>query len=46
MAGKLEGKKVAMLVADGFEQIELTSPMCRSRMQKPRILMRWFYRVE
>ena len=26
MAGRLEGKKVAILVADGFEQIELTKP--------------------
>lgn len=26
MAGKLAGKKVAILVADGFEQVELTSP--------------------
>ena len=26
MKGKLDGKKVAILVADGFEQIELTSP--------------------
>src|ERR1700751_3069209 len=26
MAGKLEGKKVAILVADGFEQVELTKP--------------------
>ncbi len=26
MAGKLEGKKVALLVEEGFEQIELTSP--------------------
>ena len=26
MSGKLSGKRVAMLVADGFEQIELTSP--------------------
>jgi protease I len=26
MAGKLEGKKVAILVADGFEQVELTDP--------------------
>jgi protease I len=26
MAGKLEGKKVAILVANGFEQIEMTEP--------------------
>ncbi len=26
MAGKLNGKKVAILVADGFEQVELTEP--------------------
>jgi protease I len=26
MAGKLEGKRVAMLVAKGFEQVELTEP--------------------
>jgi deglycase len=26
MAGKLNGKRVAMLVADGFEQVELTEP--------------------
>jgi len=26
MKAKLEGKKVAILVADGFEQVELTSP--------------------
>jgi protease I len=26
MAGKLDGKKVAILVADGFEQVELTEP--------------------
>jgi protease I len=26
MAGRLEGKKVAILVADGFEQVELTEP--------------------
>ncbi|MDA3921793.1 MAG: type 1 glutamine amidotransferase [Salinisphaera sp.] len=26
MAGKLNGKKIAFLVADGFEQIELTRP--------------------
>ncbi|MEA2746235.1 MAG: protease, partial [Myxococcales bacterium] len=26
MAKKLEGKRVAMIVTDGFEQIELTSP--------------------
>src|SRR6476646_10987201 len=26
MDNKLEGKKVAILVADGFEQIELTAP--------------------
>src|SRR5438045_287739 len=26
MAGKLEGKKVAVLVADGFEQAEMTKP--------------------
>jgi protease I len=26
MAGKLEGKKVAILVADGFEQVEMTGP--------------------
>ena len=26
MAGKLEGKKVAILVTDGFEQVELTEP--------------------
>src|SRR6476660_5039302 len=26
MESKLEGKKVAILVADGFEQVELTSP--------------------
>ena len=26
MSGKLEGKKVAILVADGFEQIEMTEP--------------------
>lgn len=26
MAGELEGKKIAILVADGFEQIELTRP--------------------
>jgi protease I len=26
MAGRLEGKKVAIVVTDGFEQIELTSP--------------------
>lgn len=27
--GKLEGKKVAVLVTDGFEQVELTSPVKR-----------------
>src|SRR5437763_16803085 len=26
MAGRLDGKKVAILVADGFEQVELTKP--------------------
>ena len=26
MARKLDGKKVAILVADGFEQVELTKP--------------------
>src|SRR4051812_30608263 len=26
MTGKLEGKKVAILVADGFEQVEMTKP--------------------
>ena len=26
MAGKLSGKKVAILVADGFEQVEMTKP--------------------
>ncbi len=26
MARKLEGKKVAILVADGFEQVEMTEP--------------------
>jgi protease I len=26
MAGKLDGKRVAMLVTDGFEQVELTEP--------------------
>jgi protease I len=26
MSGKLEGKKVAILVADGFEQVEMTGP--------------------
>jgi protease I len=26
MAGKLEGKKIAILVADGFEQVEMTKP--------------------
>ena len=26
MAQKLEGKKVAILVADGFEQVEMTKP--------------------
>ena len=26
MARKLDGKKVAILVADGFEQIEMTKP--------------------
>jgi protease I len=26
MAGQLDGKKVAILVADGFEQVELTKP--------------------
>ena len=26
MAGKLDGKKVAILVADGFEQVEMTKP--------------------
>jgi protease I len=26
MAGKLDGKKVAILVADGFEQVEMTGP--------------------
>src|SRR6267142_618591 len=26
MSGKLEGKKVAILVADGFEQVEMTKP--------------------
>src|ERR1043165_1030523 len=26
MNGRLHGKKVAILVADGFEQVELTSP--------------------
>ena len=26
MAGKLEGKKVAVLAADGFEEVELTKP--------------------
>ena len=26
MARKLEGKRVAILVADGFEQVEMTKP--------------------
>jgi protease I len=26
MAGSLEGKKVAILIANGFEQVELTDP--------------------
>jgi len=26
MTGKLQNKKVAILVADGFEQVELTEP--------------------
>ena len=26
MAGRLEGKKVAILVTDGFEQVEMTEP--------------------
>src|SRR5690242_2634554 len=26
MAGKLNGKKVALLVTDGFEQVEMTEP--------------------
>ena len=26
MAGKLDGKKVAILVASGFEQVEMTKP--------------------
>ncbi len=26
MSGKLEGKKIAIVVTDGFEQVELTSP--------------------
>ena len=26
VARKLEGKKVAILVADGFEQVEMTKP--------------------
>ena len=26
MAGKLDGKKVAILVTDGFEQVEMTKP--------------------
>ena len=26
MAGKLDGKKVAILLADGFEQVEMTKP--------------------
>ncbi|PYJ85738.1 MAG: protease, partial [Verrucomicrobia bacterium] len=26
MAGKLSGKKVAILAADGFEEVELTKP--------------------
>jgi putative intracellular protease/amidase len=26
MAGRLEGKKVAFVVTDGFEQVELTEP--------------------
>ena len=26
MAGRLDGKKVAILVADGFEQVEMTKP--------------------
>src|SRR5713101_7535457 len=26
MAGKLDGKKVAILVTDGFEQVEITKP--------------------
>ncbi len=26
MAGKLDGKKIAILVADGFEQVEMTKP--------------------
>src|SRR6266852_6886714 len=26
MAGKLDGKKFAILVADGFEQVEMTKP--------------------
>lgn len=32
MAGKLDGKKVAILVADGFEQVEMTEP--RKALQK------------
>ncbi len=26
MAGELVGKKIAILVADGFEQVEMTEP--------------------
>ena len=31
MARKLDGKKVAILVADGFEQVEMTKPRDRAR---------------
>lgn len=27
MANRLDGRKVAVLVADGFEQVELTEPV-------------------
>ena len=36
MAGKLEGKKIALVVADGFEQVELTSPKEALEREAPR----------
>jgi hypothetical protein len=33
----LNGKKVAILVEDGFEQIELTSPKEALKRQEPRL---------
>ena len=36
MADRLNGKKIAFLAADGFEQVELTRPGRISRRRAPR----------